>query len=131
MKRETSILDHQSKKTVVIGASPRPFRYSYAAVTELSRFGHNVTAIGLREEQIGKTPIQTGFPIVENVDTVTLYIGPRNQPPYYDYILNRLKPKRLIMNPGTENNELKVLATEKKIDVVENCTLMMLANGIY
>ena len=131
LKRETSNLTHLKKKSVVIGASPRPFRYSYTAVMELNRFGHDVTAIGLREEKIGTIPIQTGFPHIEDVDTVTLYIGAKNQPPYYDYILKQLKPKRLIMNPGAENNELKALATEKQIDVVENCTLMMLAHGMY
>lgn len=131
MKRETSILTNHNKKSVVIGASTRPNRYSYAAVKELNRFGHPVTAIGLQEEKIGSIPIQTGFPVVANVDTVTLYVGAHNQPTYYDYILNRLKPRRIIMNPGAENDELKALATEKKIEVVENCTLMMLAHGMY
>jgi len=90
-----------------------------------------VIAVGLREEMIGTIPIQTGFPEAKDVDTITLYVGPRNQPPYYDYILNRLSPKRIIMNPGTENDALYALAREKKIEVVENCTLMMLAHGMY
>ena len=125
------MLTEQGKKTVVIGASPRPFRYSHTAVIELQRFGHPVTAIGLREEKIGSVPIQTGYPDVKNVHTVTLYVGPRNQPPYYDYIFNQLLPERIIMNPGTENDELATMAREKQIEVVENCTLMMLAHGMY
>ncbi len=119
------------KNTVVIGASPRPYRYSHTAVRELQRFGHPVTAIGLREDQIGNIPILTGFPDVEKVHTVTLYVGPKKQPQYYDYILKQLAPRRIIMNPGAENNELLAMAEEKNIEVVENCTLMMLAHGMY
>lgn len=125
------MLTEKGKNTVVIGASPRPYRYSHTAVVELQRFGHPVTAIGLREAKIGNVPIETGFPKIENVHTVTLYIGPRNQPSYYDYILNQLLPSRIIMNPGAENDELITLAREKQIEVVENCTLMMLAHGMY
>jgi predicted CoA-binding protein len=131
LNKETLPLQNQRKKTVVIGASPRPFRYSHSAVVELARFGHEVTAIGLREDKIGSIPIQTGFPLIDKVDTVTLYVGRKNQPPYYDYILTALKPQRIIMNPGTENDELKVMAIKKGIEVVENCTLMMLAHGMY
>lgn len=124
-------MSNHNKKTVVIGASPRPYRYSHSAVVELNRFGHDVVAIGLRKEKIGSTPILTGFPKIEDVDTVTLYIGEKNQPPYYQYILEELKPRRIIMNPGAENDELRSLAQEKGIEVVENCTLMMLAHGMY
>lgn len=131
LKRETSVLNKEIRKTVVIGASPRPYRYSHSAVVELQRSGHPVIAIGLREESIGTVPILTGFPEVEDVHTVTLYVGPKKQPHYYDYILRRLAPKRIIMNPGTENDELISMAKEKDIEVVENCTLMMLAYGMY
>ena len=125
------MLTEQGKKTGVIAASPRPYRYLHTAVVELQRFGHPVTAIGLREEKIGNVIIKTGYPKIENVHTVSLYVGPQNQPPYYDYILKLLIPKRIIMNPGTENDELAKLAREKKIEVVENCTLMMLAHGMF
>ncbi|HEY8400403.1 MAG TPA: CoA-binding protein, partial [Cytophagaceae bacterium] len=62
--------------------------------------------------------------------TIALYVGPRNQPPLYDYIL-RLKPKRIIFNPGTENDELIALAKENNIQAIEGCTLVMLSVGTY
>lgn len=116
---------------MVIGASPKPFRYSYAAVKQLRRLGFSVVAIGLRNESIDGLPILTGFPEVEDVHTVTLYVGPQNQPPYYAYILEKLKPKRIIFNPGTENPELYDRAAKLNIEVIEDCTLMMLAGGLY
>jgi predicted CoA-binding protein len=66
----------------------------------------------------------------ENVDTVTLYLNPTRQEPYYDYILG-LKPRRIIFNPGTENPELEMLASEAGIECMEACTLVMLSTGQY
>jgi len=116
---------------VVIGASSNPVRYSNTAVRELIGHGFPVEAIGVRNEKIGETEIQTGFPEIEDVHTVTLYVGPQNQPQYSDYILNRLKPKRIIFNPGTENDVFEEMAEARGIEVVKNCTLMMLNYGIY
>jgi uncharacterized protein len=116
---------------MVIGASPRSHRYSYTAVKQLQRFGHPVIALGLRKEKIGTIEIITGFPHLKNVDTVTLYVGPQKQPQYYHYLLDVIRPNRIIFNPGTENEELYSLAQEQNIEVVENCTLMMLANGLF
>jgi len=98
---------------------------------QLHRFGIPVIALGLREAAIGEINIITGFPEIENVHTVTLYVGPQNQPVYYDYILYSIKPKRIIFNPGTENDEFSNSAKKQNIEVVENCTLMMLAHGEY
>jgi uncharacterized protein len=118
------------KRTVVIGASPKTNRYSNLAVRRLKEHGHEVIAVGLRNGDINGTPIHGDRPIITDVDTVTLYVGPRNQPVLYDYILS-LNPKRIIFNPGTENSELEKKATEKGIEVLEACTLVMLSIGDY
>lgn len=115
----------------MIGASSNPARYSNTAVKELKYHGFPVVAIGLRNEKIGETEIQTGFPEIEDVHTVTLYVGQQNQPGYKDYILNQLAPKRIIFNPGTENEDFEQLAEKKGIEVVKNCTLVMLDFGIF
>ena len=120
----------KSKKTLVLGASPNPERYSWKAVSRLHSNQHEVIALGARSGAIGEVPIQTTPPQVEDVDTVTLYLGPDHQPQYYDYILG-LHPKRIIFNPGTENPELMHLAQEQNIEVVEGCTLVMLSIGNY
>lgn len=118
------------KKTVVLGASPNPDRYSFLAVNRLTANGHPVVAIGKRAAQIGSIPIVTDHTSQEDVDTVTLYMNPGNQKEYYDYIMN-LHPKRIIFNPGTENDELAKMAEDKGIDTLEACTLVLLSTGQY
>ena len=119
-----------SKKTVVLGASANPGRYSNMAVSRLTSYRHPVVAVGRREGKIGNIDIQTGEPKQEDVDTVTLYLNPTNQKPFYDYILS-MNPKRIIFNPGTENDELERLARQKGIETMEACTLVMLSTGQY
>lgn len=118
------------KKTLVLGASPKPYRYAFIAGQRLTNHGHEVVAVGRREGEMGDIPILTGQPDLENIDTITLYLSPKNQKGYYDYILN-LNPKRIIFNPGTENMELMRLAEEKGIEVEPACTLVMLSVGTY
>jgi uncharacterized protein len=126
----SEILKEMSKKTVVLGASANPGRYSNMAVNRLVSHKHPVVAIGKREGKISNVEIITGQPIQEGVDTITLYLNPTNQKPYYDYILS-LNPKRIIFNPGTENEELEALAQKKGIKTMEACTLVMLSIGQY
>ncbi|MFN7273820.1 MAG: CoA-binding protein [Bacteroidota bacterium] len=118
------------KKTVVLGASDNPSRYSFLAVERLREKGHPVVAVGKREGKINDTFILTGEPLVNDVDTVTLYLNPVLQVAAYDYILG-LKPRRVIFNPGTENDELEEMLRSKGIEPVEACTLVMLAAGMY
>jgi uncharacterized protein len=118
------------KNTVLLGASENGSRYSNLATQKLVTHQHPVTAIGIRAGNIGNTPIVTGQPKIENVDTVTLYLNPANQKAYYAYILS-LQPKRIIFNPGTENDELVNLATTNGIQAIEACTLVMLSTGQY
>lgn len=119
------------KKTLVLGASPNPARYSYAAVQQLRGNDHEVVAVGTRKGMIGDVHIQLEMPAVEGVDTVTLYLNPRRQEQYYDYILETISPKRIIFNPGTENGELMRKAREKGIEPLPACTLVMLSLGSY
>jgi uncharacterized protein len=119
-----------SKKTLVLGASPNPQRYSYLAVSKLVSHGHEVIAIGKRAGTIKDTPVVTGKPEIDQLDTVALYLNPTNQQPYYDYILS-LQPKRIIFNPGTENEELEEMAHKKGIRTMEACTLVMLSTSQY
>jgi len=117
-------------KTLVIGASPNPERYSNKAVRLLKRYGHEVIPLGIRKGDIKGIQILTERPDFKDVHTVTMYVGVKNQSPYYDYILS-LEPKRIIFNPGTENMEFIRLADEKGIETVQNCTLVMLSRGLY
>jgi len=119
-----------NKKTLVIGASLKPERYSNRAIRKLLSYNHPVVAIGLKEGVINGAIIEKGKPDFENIDTVTMYINPHRQEEFYEYIIS-LKPKRIIFNPGTENAYFKNIAQENGIEVVENCTLVMLDTGLF
>jgi predicted CoA-binding protein len=120
----------ESKKTLVIGASENPERYSYLAVQKLKKQGHQVIALGRKSGKISDTIIITEFPTEQNIDTVTLYINPELQKQYINDIL-LLQPKRLIFNPGTENDELYATAKANGIESLEACTLVLLSTGQY
>ena len=123
-------LNYMSKTTLVLGASSNPSRYSNLAINRLRSHRHPVVAIGKREGKVGDTVVETSTRKIEDLDTITLYLNPGNQKPYYDYILN-LHPKRIIFNPGTENDELAEMAKDKGIEPVEACTLVLLSTGQY
>jgi len=120
----------EKKKTLVIGASPNPARYSYLAVERLSALQHPVIALGIKKGSIGNIEVETEKKPFEQIDTITLYINPFRQKDYYDYIL-ALRPKRLIFNPGTENDELAGMAQQNGIKTVQACTLVLLSTGQY
>ena len=118
------------KKTLVLGASDNPARYSYLAIQKLRRYEHPVVAIGKKNTQVADVAIEKEKKAFDNIDTVTLYLNPLRQTEYYDYILS-LKPKRLIFNPGAENGELEKLARQNNIQTIEACTLVLLSTGQY
>jgi uncharacterized protein len=119
-----------SKKTLVLGASDNSSRYSYLAIQRLRNKGHDVIGIGKHAGVVEDVTIETTKQPVEEIDTVTLYLNPLHQKEYYDYILS-LKPKRIIFNPGAENEELKQLALQNNIQPMEACTLVLLSTGQY
>ena len=118
------------KKTLVLGASEKPERYSNKAIKMLRSHQHPVLAIGNKEGQVLDVHFNKDLIQDSEIDTVTLYLSPKNQKNYYDYILD-LNPKRVIFNPGTENDELENLLEKKGIDTIEACTLVMLSTGQY
>jgi predicted CoA-binding protein len=120
----------EKKKTLVLGASGNPSRYSYLAVQRLRSHGHPVVAVGKKNARVADVAIETEKKEFDNIDTVTLYLNPLHQQDYYDYILS-LKPKRIIFNPGAENEELATLANRYNIKAVEACTLVLLSTGQY
>ena len=119
-----------AKKTLVLGASDNPSRYSYLAVQRLRSHGHPVVAVGKKLSRVVDVPIEKEKKEFDNIDTVTLYLNPLRQQEYYDYILS-LKPRRIIFNPGAENEELANLARQHQINVMEACTLVLLSTGQY
>ena len=115
------------KKTVIVGATTNPSRYAFLAAQMLTQYGHEIVPVGIKSgDVIGKTILNIRKqPNVKDVDTITLYIGPDKQPEWYDYLLG-LKPKRIIFNPGTENEEFEKKAVEAGVEAIEACTLVLL-----
>lgn len=124
------MISKKRKKTLVLGASLNAGRYSNICINDLVYNNYPVVGVGLRAGEVAGVPVMTGFPPLEGIHTITLYLGPKNQPQFYGYILG-LKPKRIIFNPGTWNAELADMATELGINVESKCTLMMLSGGYY
>jgi len=124
------VKENERKKTLVLGGSVKPQRFANKAIIKLREYGHPVVSVGLREGKVLDVDIQTGTPDFKDIHTITMYLGPRNQPQYYPYILS-LKPKRIIFNPGTENAELFDLAIKNNILVVEYCTLILLDTNTF
>jgi predicted CoA-binding protein len=125
-------MNDMNKKTVVIGATPNQSRYAYLAANMLREYDHEVVPMGIKQGEVaGKEILDIRKkPAINGVDTVTLYIGPRHQPEWYNYILS-LKPKRIIFNPGTENDEFEQLAVTHGIETLEACTLVLLRSHQY
>jgi predicted CoA-binding protein len=120
----------EKKKTLVLGASDNPSRYSYLAIHRLKSQGHPVVAIGKKQTIVAETAVGTEKKLVDNIHTVTLYLNPDHQKEYYDYIIS-LNPKRIIFNPGAENDELAVLAKKNNILAIDACTLVLLSTNQF
>lgn len=120
----------KNKKTLVLGASTKPARYSFIAIEKLVDKGHPVLAIGQNAGEVAGIKIQTKAIPLKNIDTVTLYLNPLRQRDYYNYIVEA-QPKRVIFNPGTENPEFYQLLKLNDIKVEIGCTLVMLATNQY
>jgi predicted CoA-binding protein len=120
----------QNGITVVLGASPNPVRFSHKAVKSLLRHDKEVVAVGFRDGLIADEHILVGMPPIDNVHTVSIYIGSSRQQDYYDYIFS-LKPKRVIFNPGTVNPEFMARLKNNGIEPVNACMLVMLNEGEF
>ncbi|NJX14636.1 CoA-binding protein [Tamlana crocina] len=119
-----------NKKTLVLGASLKPNRYSHYAIQRLVANKIETVAVGLRTGEVDGVSIATEQLPFENIDTVTLYLNPMRQREYYDYIVS-LNPKRVIFNPGTENPEFYQILQENNIAFEPACTLVLLSTNQY
>ena len=120
-----------SKKTLILGASSSPYRYSYMAANRLKTNGHETVLVGKTQREFDGELILDNWPDQDtDIDTITMYLSPQNQREYYEKIRSS-GAKRLIFNPGSENEELAKEARDAGIEVVEACTLVMLSTAQY
>jgi uncharacterized protein len=119
-----------SKKTLVLGASANPARYSFLAINRLREHDHPVIGVGKRPALVADVTVQEKTTPITDLDTVSIYLNKDNQKNYYDYILSQ-HPRRVIFNPGAENPEFEMMLADKGIKVLEACTLVLLATGQF
>ena len=118
-------------KVAILGASNKTDRYSYKALNMLLENGHEVFPVHPVLESIND---QRVYPSLMDIDdpihTLTVYVGPRRITPLIPEIL-KLKPQRVILNPGTESEELKTALENAGIPYMEACTLVLLRTGQF
>lgn len=118
-------------KTLVLGASLNPGKYSNKAVLSLVNNGFEVEAIGNKTGRIyGVNILKSVQEVPDKIDTISLYLNAKNQENYIADLL-KLKPRRIIFNPGTENIKFAKLAESKGVEIIEGCTLVMLSLKQY
>ena len=118
------------KKTLVLGGSSNTARYSFLAINKLREHHHPVLAIGRRAARVADVSVLQEMNPVPELDTVTVYLNQENQKNYYDYVLAQ-HPRRVIFNPGAENPEFEKILNDNGIEVLEACTLVLLATGQF
>ena len=121
--------NNKNHRVLVLGASSNPKRYAHKVALQLNRLAYDVVLVGHKPGIIDGLSIETYIPN-KSYDTVTLYLGAKNQQQYHDQLL-KLKPKRIIFNPGAENSVFQKLAIQKDIEAFEACTLVMLSMGTF
>lgn len=120
-----------SETVAVLGASPKPDRYAYKAIEMLKEYGHRPLPVNPAFQEILGQPCYASIAeLPEPIDTATLYLGEAHSTPLLDDIISA-KPRRIIMNPGAENDALATKARERGIEVVYGCTLVMLRAGLF
>jgi predicted CoA-binding protein len=128
---DTSNKEPGQHHVAVLGASPKPARYSNQAVRLLLEHGYSVTPIHPKFEQIEGLSVASGLNDINRpVDTLSLYVGPERISSMIEDIL-ALNPGRVICNPGTESKELQDRLDARGIPWIEACTLVMLRLGTF
>lgn len=118
-------------KTLILGATTNETRYANIATKRLLRHGHEVILLGNKKGEVeGHTILNEAEEVPEDIDTVTMYLGEKNQTDYEQFLLH-LNPKRVIFNPGAENPELSKKLRDQGVETLNACTLVMLSTKQY
>lgn len=120
----------EKENVLVMGASTAEWRYSFKATKMLKEYGHVPVCLGKQAGLCAGETIVQQFPLDPSFDTITLYLNPQHQIQYYDNIV-QAAPKRVIFNPGTENETLQEILNAHNIPWEEACTLVLLSTEQY
>jgi predicted CoA-binding protein len=124
-------MSNSEHHVVVLGASPKPGRFAHQAVLLLKKYDYRITPVHPRFKEVeGLAAVKKLSEISQPVQTLTLYVGASKLDDMIDEITS-LNPQRVIFNPGTESRALQKALSEKNIDWIEGCTLVMLNSGSF
>jgi len=120
------------RRVLIVGATPNNSRYAYLAAKMFSEREFDFVPIGIKKGEVfGKSILNLrDKPKLENIDTITLYIGLDHQEEWIDYLLE-LKPNRIIFNPGAENPDFAKKVRANGVEVLNACNLVMLSTGQF
>jgi uncharacterized protein len=118
-------------RVVVLGASNDPSRYSNRCIDLLLQKGHEVIPVHPTEGEIlGIHVARTLDEIKPEPHTLTIYVNGGISDTLEEGIL-KLVPKRVIFNPGAENQRLSKVLNIHGIKTEEACTLVLLQTGQF
>lgn len=120
-------------RVLIVGASPKPERYAYMALKQLLEAGHDPVLFNPSpaHSMIEGLPVQHSLGTIQgSVDTITLYVGSSRVGALIPELL-AIRPRRIIANPGTENQQLAQAARDAGIEYMEACTLILLRTGQF
>ncbi|HYN76325.1 MAG TPA: CoA-binding protein [Lamprocystis sp. (in: g-proteobacteria)] len=121
----------EDRRVVVLGASPKPVRYSYQAVKLLKDKGYRVIPVHPKAREIEQIPVVHALGSIQGpVDTLTLYLGAERVHDQIQAIVD-LRPGRVILNPGAESRELEQALRLAHIPFEHACTLVLLRLGQF
>ncbi len=118
----------------VLGASSDSSRYAYKAMQMLEEYGHTPIPVHPREKEVlGKKVYPTLGDLAQTgqkIDTVTVYVNAAISEKFTQDFL-KLKPRRVIINPGAESPRLEAELKNSGIEVQHACTLVLLRTNQY
>lgn len=121
----------ESKNVIILGASKKIDRYSYKALKLLKEKGHSVYPVNPALDSIDGIPVYKSIKDIDQyIHTITLYMRPERWNQHLDDII-KIKPQRVICNPGTESDEQERKLKENGIDCIEACTLVLLRTNRF
>ncbi len=116
---------------VVLGVSDNPERFAFRAMQMLLAAGYHAIPVNpMLSEVLRQKCYPSIADVTDPIDTITLYLGAARSEPLIDVIV-KSKARRIIFNPGAENEHLAAEAEKHGIEVVRDCTLVMLQTGAF
>lgn len=120
-----------TETVAIIGATDKRDRYANKALHALQKNGHAVVLVNpFKEEVEGRECLDSVADYNGKIDTVTLYVNPKRFQDHIDDVI-KVQPKRVIMNPGTEDDMHRRTLEDAGIEIIQACTLVLLSTNQF